>query len=257
MARHCVFCNAPGTTKEHVWPNWAAQRMSAEGPVSHFLNVVQEGGPDADRTWPQKQFTLTVGAVCGNCNNGWMGSLEGRTKSFFEAALDGKSGFLDAALQGDLAAWALKTAMMVVAQQKPAQSAIPADEYAHLYAQSEPSSAVRVWMAAYTGTISTALAHTYAGDVTIGDENQQQGDIWGGTIVFGSALFHLLGSNLPDLLASAQMSAPGVRQVWPYEQTFTWEPTPGFDDKQLPGFMDWFLAGHVASQASRRARRLP
>jgi hypothetical protein len=257
MARQCVFCKSPATTKEHIWPNWAARYMSPQAPVRHYLNAVQEGQPAADRSWPQKQFTMTVGAVCATCNNGWMGKLEGRVKPFFEAALDGRASALSADLQRDLAAWALKTLMMVESQQKPAKPVILPDEYPHLYTHGEPSSKARIWMAAYTGAVSTAVGHIYAADATVGDENPREGSLWGGTIVFGPVLFHLLGSDLPDLLASAAMDAPGIHQLWPYEDAFTWEPKPGVDDKGLPGFMDWFLAGLLSGQEPPRARKLP
>ena len=141
--------------------------------MGHYLNVVQEGGADADRSWPQKQFTLTVGAVCGNCNNGWMGDLEGRVKPFFEAALDRKSSLLDTALQRDLASWALKTAMMVEAVHKPDKPGVLRDEYSHLFTHGQPSPRVRVWVAAYTGNISTAVGHSYALDEVLGEDKKR------------------------------------------------------------------------------------
>lgn len=257
MPRHCVFCSSPRTTKEHIWPNWAARHMSSEGPVRHYLNAVQEDQPHADRSWPQEQYTMTVGAVCGTCNNGWMAKLEGRVKPFFEAALNGTGVVVEADLQRDLAAWALKTLMMVESQQKPAQPVILPQEYQHLHAHGEPSSEVRTWMAAYAGAVSTAVGHIYALDVTAGEKNQRQGSLWGGTIVFGTVLFHLLGSDLPDLLDSAEMDVVGVHQLWPHADLFTWEPKPGLDDEALPNFMDWFLMGLLDEQPVRRARKLP
>lgn len=254
MARRCVFCGRAETTKEHVWPNWAAKRMSDDGAVDHYLNVVQGTESSAERSWPMKQFTLTVGAVCGTCNNGWMGRLERRVKPFFEASFDGKGSPLDAGAQRDLAAWALKTAMMIVALEKPDEPAIPAEDYSHLYAHTEPPSDVRIWLGAYSGEISTAFAHTYAGDISAGDAT---GDIWGATIIFGPVIFQLLGSTIAGLAASAELNDPGVRQLWPYNADFRWEPSPGIDDAALPGFIDAFLAGSLGDDAVRRARQFP
>ena len=256
MPRSCVFCNSPATSKEHIWPNWAARHISPSAPVDHYLNVVEEGWLDTDRSWPQKQFTMTVRAVCETCNNGWMAELEGHVKPFFEAALDGQADVLSVDLQRDLAAWALKTLMMVESQQSPDAPVIPPEEDAYVYANGEPSSSVRVWMATYTGAVSTAVGHIYAGDVTLGGDTTTHGSLWGGTIVFGPVLFKLLGSNLPDLLASADLDAPSVHQLWPPDRVFTWEQQPGFDDTALPVFMDWFLAGNLVEPA-RRARKLP
>lgn len=231
--------------------------MSADAPVRHYLNAVEDGRPDVDRSWPQKQFTMTVGAVCQACNNGWMGQLEGRVKGFFQPALDGaESVMLTEDLQRDLAAWALKTLMMIESQQNPTDPVISPDEYPHVYAQGEPSSKARVWVAAYSGAVSTAVGHIYGGDVKVGDPITREGRLWGGTIVFGPVLFHLLGSDLPDVLDSAEINVEGVHQLWPYSEPATWEPTPGFDDDALPEFMDWFLAGSL-DEPTRRARKLP
>jgi hypothetical protein len=185
------------------------------------------------------------------------GPVEGRVKGFFRPALDGAgSVFLAEDLQRDLAAWALKTLMMIESQQKPTEPVISPDEYQHLYAHGEPSSRVRIWIAAYSGAVSTAVGHIYGGDIKVGDRNPEEGSLWGGTIVFGPVLFHLLGSNLPDLLDSAVIDVDGVQQLWPYSEPFTWDPKPGFDDEALPKLMDWFLAGSI-DEATPRARKLP
>jgi hypothetical protein len=141
--------------------------MAAEGPVRHYLNVVQDENADEDRSWPQRAFSMTVGAVCRDCNNGWMSELEGRTKPFFEAVLQGRGRVLHASMQRELAAWALKTAMIVEHQQGPVRHVVPPEEYEHLYRRGEPSSRVLVWMAAYSGTMSTAVGHMYGLEVTM------------------------------------------------------------------------------------------
>lgn len=254
MAQNCVFCGATETTTEHVWPNWAAKRMSSVGLVDHWLHVVQDGEGDTDRSWPQKQFTLTVGAVCGTCNNGWMSNLEDRLKPFFEAAFDGKVTRLDALLQRDLAAWAVKTAMMAVAAQNPTESPFPASTYADLFANVEPPADMRLWVGAYSGAVSTAYAHTYVGDISIGDLD---GDIRGGTVLFGPVLIQMLGSSIPGLAATGNMGSLPVHELWPYDADFDWEPSPGIDDKGLEPFANWFLDGNLDDGTQHRARQLP
>jgi hypothetical protein len=254
MARTCIFCGAAETTKEHVWPNWAARRMSSVGPVDHWLHVVQDGEGDTDRSWPQKQFTLTVGAVCGTCNNGWMSKLEGRLKPLFEAAFDGKVTRLGASMQRDLAAWALKTAMMAVAAENVTQSLFPASAYADLLANVEPPADMRLWVAAYSGAVSTAYAYKYAGDISIGD---LEGDIWGGTVLFGPVLIQMLGSSIPGLVAGATMDPLPAHELWPCGSEFDWEPSPSIDDKGLEPFARCFLDGNLDGGAQRQARQLP
>jgi hypothetical protein len=262
MARECVFCGAPAKSKEHIWPNWAARFMAAEGPANHHLNIVQAGEADSDRSWKQKQFLMTVRAVCATCNHGWMSALEGRLKPFFEEALQGQGQLLGEEFQRDLATWALKTAMMVECAQNPDKPAILPEECPHLFAHGEPSPRVRIWMAAYDGVVSTAVGHMWGLDFAAEqdpDPARQHGEIWGGTVVFGPVVFQLLGSNVPGLLELAEMTTPDVHQLWPYDQPFTWEPTPGLGDGELPDFMDFFLTGLLAlgGESPRRARKLP
>jgi hypothetical protein len=262
MPRRCAFCNASGTSQEHIWPDWAAKYMATEGAVRHYLNVVQEGKDDQDRSWPQKAFSMTVGAVCRECNNGWMSELESRTKPFFEAAFQGRGRLLHAGMQRELAAWAVKTAMMVERQQGPARHVILPEEYRHLYEHREPSARILIWMASYSGTVSTAVGHMYGLDVTMEfDPNPDRGqrDIWGSTVVFGPVVFHLLGTNVPGLLEDVTMNTLGVHRLWPYEQSFTWSQKPGLTDADLASFMDGFLNEllHHGDRMERRARKLP
>jgi hypothetical protein len=53
------------------------------------------------------------------------------------------------------------------------------------------------------------------------------------------------------------MNTEGVHLLWPYEQAFTWEPSPGLTDEELPDFMDWFLKDLLHGHSPRRARKLP
>ena len=254
MARTCVFCGAAETTKEHVWPNWAARHMSAVGPVDHWLHVVQDGQDDKSRSWPQSQFTLTVGAVCGNCNNGWMSALEGRLKTFFEAALDRQVTPLDASLQRDLAAWALKTAMMAVAAESRTDTPFPESAYQHLFAHVEAPADMRMWVGAYSGAVCTAYAYKYGGAISVGE---LEGDVWGATVLFGPVLIQMIGSSIAGLADTATMHPFPVQQLWPYETKFDWEPSPSITDKDLEPFAGWFLDGILDDGTQHRAQQLP
>lgn len=230
--------------------------------MKHHLHVVQDGQPDTDESWTMRQFQMTVRSVCEPCNNGWMSKLEGRLKPFFEGALQGQGMLLEQPIRRDLAAWALKTAMMAESQQRPGQPAVLPEEYPYLFAQGEPSTRVRVWIGAYTGAVSTAYGHLWGLDFAAPqdpDPAHQSGVVWGATIVFGPVVFQLLGSNIQDLLTGAEMNTPGVHELWPCRQSFTWQPKPGLRDADLPGFTSWFLDGLLAlsGEETPRARQLP
>ena len=55
---------------------------------------------------------LTVKSVCGNCNNGWMRSLEGEAKHILERMFDDKPISLDVNQQRIIATWITKMAFL-------------------------------------------------------------------------------------------------------------------------------------------------
>jgi len=68
---------------------------------------------------------MTTGAVCASCNNGWMSDLEGRAKPMLETMLEGRGRALHQEGQRTLAAWALKTAIMVDTSTAPSDLSYP------------------------------------------------------------------------------------------------------------------------------------
>lgn len=144
--------------------------------------------------------------------------------------------------------------MMAVATENPTESPFPASAYANLFASVEPPADVRMWVGAYSGAVSTAYAYKYAGDISIGD---QDGDIWGGTVLFGPVLIQMLGSSVSGLAATASMDPLPVRDLWPYNADFDWKPSPNIDDKGLAAFTQWFLDGNLDGGTRCRARQLP
>lgn len=244
MPRTCTFCGGVGITKEHIWPKWSQSYLSEKRPVPHVQQTVQDGRDDEERTWLQRSLDMKVGTVCGSCNNGWMSNLENTVKPFFIGAFEGRGRELHRALQRDLAAWGLKTTMMVEHQQKPARYVIPPSEYAHLYKRREPSLNVLVWMTAYMGIKTSALGHLYGLDADMAidpDPGRGTRNIWGSTVVFGPVVFHLLGTDIPGLLTGVVMKTPNTHQLWPYKRTSTWTPTPGLSDSELARFTEGFL----------------
>lgn len=151
VPRTCVFCGRSPVTREHVWPRWARVVWETEGQLPHFQQVVQEDRADLSRDWRQHACSTTVTVVCQACNNGWMADLEQRAKPMLEPMLQGRGRQLHAGGQRTLAAWALKTAMMIEHTHGAVQHVIPREDYADLMKRLEPSARVLIWMAAYGG----------------------------------------------------------------------------------------------------------
>jgi hypothetical protein len=249
MARSCVFCDGTPVSREHVWPRWARTIWAEEGHMPHFQQVVQDDRDDVERNWRGEACSMTVTAVCQRCNNGWMSDLEQDAKPMLEAMLDGRGRLLHAGGQRTLAAWALKTAMMAGHTNGAARHVIGAEQYEHLMERLAPSNRVVIWMASYAGDV-TAMCRMYGLDADMDagpDPNRGARDIWGTTIAFGPVVFQLFGSDIPELVAGAQVRAPGCHQLWPYVGSFTWAPRPALNDYGLVGFADGLL---------REARRI-
>lgn len=243
VPRTCVFCTGTPVTREHVWPRWARTLWAQEGPLPHFQQVVQDERNNVERAWRREACSTTVAAVCQGCNNGWMSALEQTAKTMLEPMLHGRGRVLHAGGQRTLAAWALKTAMMVEHTHGAARHVIGRGDYAHLMKQAEPSERVLVWMAAYAGQhIAMGRMYGLDADMATGpDPDRGSRDIWGATIMFGPVVFQLFGSDISELLEGVQLSVPGCHQLWPYAESFTWTPKPALDDYGLVAFADGLL----------------
>jgi hypothetical protein len=82
----------------------------------------ERGAGAALESWPTKSPAIRVKRVCGDCNNGWMSRLENRAKTIIEALIDDRLDTLDRQSVANIAAWTVKTAMVL-------ESAIPPPEW--------------------------------------------------------------------------------------------------------------------------------
>jgi hypothetical protein len=218
--------------------------LANEGPLPHLHQISQEGRPDKERRYSKDAYSVTVGVVCKTCNNGWMSTLESQAKPYLDAMLHGHGRALHATGIRTLAAWALKTSMMVEHMDGAKRRVIPSEEYAHLFENGEPSERVRIWIAAYTGTEAAAVGGMWGLDTETNETGPREWepdrgvrDIWGGTVLFGPVLFQLVGTTLVPLLEGVQ-DLPHTHRIWPYQGSFTWMPRPGLSDDQLMAFID-------------------
>jgi hypothetical protein len=250
MPRTCVFCGGSPTTNEHIWPDWARPILAEEGALDHHRLVQQDDHPDEAYSWKQPAYIMTTKVVCARCNNGCMSDLENRAKPLLGPMLFGRGRALHREGQRTLAAWALKTAMMVEHTHGAKRQMIDRAEHEHLMAVGEPSERIRVWLTSYVGDV-VAMAQTYGLDAHMElspDPDRGRRDMWGATITFGAGVLQVFGTTLTALLDGVEVNGQGVHQIWPYERSITWTPRPGFDNAGLLAFADGLL---------NRLRRLP
>jgi len=201
------------------------------------------------REWSREAYSMTVKAVCGECNNGWMSALEQRASVLLRPMLRGGRRKLDGHAQRTLAAWALKTAMMVEHTQNGLRRVFPADEYRHLRERGEPSDRVYVWLTTYSGD-RPAYAHLYGADADT-TQHPERGvrDLFGVTVAVGPVVVYVFGTTIPeaDRVTLAAPAVVRVHPLWPCNGTFVWSPSPGFDDEELFAFSDATYQGWASS----------
>jgi hypothetical protein len=258
MPRECIFCGEPANSQEHVWPNWAAPLLADEGLAPHLHQIVRDGQIEAEWTYEKTPYTVTVGVVCKDCNNGWMARLEERAKPFLDAALHGRGRLLHEAGQQTLAAWALKTSMTAARTQGTGRGVIPPEEHTYLHQHGEPSSRVRIWMTAYTGAQMAAMGLMNGFDVDMEaspDPNRGWRHVWTATVAFGTVVFQVFGSVVPELLDVVKPDTANTHVLWPHVGPFTWVPAPGLSDGDLMAFGDGLLS-EVRRYADGHRRKL-
>jgi len=142
-----------------------------------------------------------------------------------------------------LAAWALKTAMMVDQLSGPKRTGIPSEEYAYLFEHGEPSERVRVWMATYAGSVAVAAGATWGRDADETGAREWEPDrgardIWNVTVLFGPVIFQVFGTSLLLCSEGFELNTEYTHRIWPYAGAFTWTPNPGFNHRELRAFLD-------------------
>jgi hypothetical protein len=145
MSRLCAFCPNPANTLEHLWPDWILKSLSASQPIRHSIG--------RRPAFYVNNPAVKVRAVCEQCNGGWMSDLEALNRPVIGALIHDISFPLDEAQQASLAAWTLKTGMVLDAINRrdrvPFYSAI---ERSLLRTQSSMPSGTAVWFARFSGS---------------------------------------------------------------------------------------------------------
>lgn len=240
VSRTCIFCGAEGPlTNEHVWPRWAQPLLLSDDtliPVYHVINV--DGEAPAQRSFKTRRFTETIHKVCADCNNGWMASLEERAKPLIEAMIADESLTLGQEAQGVLAAWALKTAIVLnAAQSAPWRPSVLTEEARHLAATGTATGNVLVLLSGFIDAppARSRLWGTTAQVLTQSGE-RITADIYGATIALSTVCLQVMYTAVPDMADAFALEArPAIHLIWPYRAPLDWSQRNSFADDGFEG----------------------
>jgi len=140
---NCIFCGSYGPiTNEDAVPVWLMTMLAPAG--------FSWGRAPAD--WrsnlrpTQLGYRLKLPALCGPCNNAWLGPIEKQLKPRLSAWMAGVLSSMTADDQRLIAFWAVKTAMTVQLAHPQAQPVIPMTQYRELHkARNQPPRGFYVW----------------------------------------------------------------------------------------------------------------
>jgi hypothetical protein len=159
--RRCIFCDATGITKEHMWADWLRDYIAR--PRSRHAIQLETIGLTGDAETIIKEQTgdphsRRIKCVCGPCNSGWMSGLQGAAKPFLVPALSGQPVTLRRNGQTALAAW---TAMFVmVAEHLDLHTVtIPTADRQWLRSNIRPPSHWRIWIGQHSATSHPLFSH--------------------------------------------------------------------------------------------------
>src|SRR6202035_5544711 len=228
--RACVFCGERASSKEDAWPpQWLTRRF----PATESAQVEAERGGVPLGKWYTSSPNIRVGCVCAACNNGWMHRLEETASRIIEPLFEQRQHSIDARSLPTLAAWAVKTAM-VLENVSPDRPRFYSDsERTQLRLTNTIPRRACVWLVACVeqDTIYAEAKYLFGGDRSPG----LCGVVT--TMAFGLLAIQVLALRVPtgtpaDVEVTIQSSEGPwdevLAPVWPVHQiNLTWPPRQG------------------------------
>ncbi len=221
---HCLFCDAAGVTKAHVFAkSWTGLFDEPNDTREHEV-VHRYTDPDTGKQREMKRaktFALISRKVCKTCNSGWLSELEERVKPLMASFAANRPVVLSADEQTDLALWA-SAATLIAMSMDPAAADFADPALAQmLYRTRRPTVGMDIWLGANShGEMGWFRSHT----LKIPPAPERQG-AWGATIAFGYAVIHVVCHDMPEQRMNLKGDARrSMRRIWGPQDRVTWPP---------------------------------
>ena len=152
--RRCVFCGSDkDMSKEDALPQWVLAKLLAhDGALRLSVTGGRSYSPDRFHHRPASGRDVLGRQVCRPCNQGWMSDLEVAAQPYLGTMMSGYAVAFPRPARSTIAAWATKTAMMLLYSLSPPLSPHPS-LLAHMYEHHTVPRPVRVWLASYKSAV--------------------------------------------------------------------------------------------------------
>jgi hypothetical protein len=245
----CSYCGAAKPlTREHAYPAWVYRRLGIEGrPAQRVINNVPKEGDEL--------LAEVIQALCRECNGSWAVPEQKVSKWIGDSMLDWSRPYQLGPHQRLLvAAWAVKTALMLELAQRDARtpSFAPPSHFRWFYEHREapvPPPGCRVWI---FGAGADPQIPMTAGAMVLSSPHDYPPKAYLATFTIGFVGFQVFG---PDVLRYREdgeamvdrapplepQNAPAtfLTRIWPDAPVFRWPPTRHIDFDQIPWLTYW------------------
>ncbi len=206
-ANICIYCGEPGSSKEHVWPQWVRKHAATVMKISSENFQTYQGTQSSVIAPPVHTFrkeghsrlSLTIQHPCGTCNSGWMSDLEQSAIPILKPMIEGKKTRLTEAEVKIVRAWATKTALHFLYDGEDQwRHPIPPHLAKNLFDgryDYTPVPDVQVWSAFYNPLIAFAYRHMSSLGSGVHPETGEQHVVLRSVFIAGHAMFYV---RLPD-----------------------------------------------------------
>lgn len=194
------------------------------------------------REWPTTSMEQVVRAVCRECNNGWMSDLEGAAMPFVLPMMHLEPIKLDEAAQEAVAAWSVKTALMLSLTLP--HRLIDKRFFSEFYESRNPPGFGVVYLSSFAGE-AMSWYHVHGMDLFETESQQQIAHGWVVSFILGNLAVQFTGN---DYSAAMTLSPDncvrmGLIQIAPLKHsTRRWPPLMQVHDSSLGAFARMMLA---------------
>lgn len=262
VPRKCIFCGSHPVTKEHVWSKWTYQYLPRrKGNRRHTTIRSTAGirGVESSELLNGHANTQKVRAVCKNCNNGWMSTIEEQVKPILIPLILDSPCTLSIEGQRILATWITMKCMVYeqlyeegrISRQPDRdflkEKMLPPDFY-RIWIARQKSQSFRVGATLCAATLGS-IRRGSSGPITppSGDFSKNTQTI---TIGFGHLVVHVVASRVPgiDTISPATTYPPIWTPIWPKNSGHIWKSTAVISDEAI---------GSISFALDRFLRRVP
>ncbi len=148
-----------------------------------------------ERRWPAPPFSMQLQAVCAECNNNWMASVEGTAKPILVQMIAGQPTSLSMDEQRTVARWVAKTAM--VFQLATEHTSIRPHHYRYVAHHRVPPPGNQVWLAARTAQEPIPSSFGIRTSDLRNSTDEREFHSYLVTIVIGHFIAQIYGHDLP------------------------------------------------------------